>query len=327
LYRLPNGKTVLDQFLAGWPDLSAADKEMLRGWSDPVDRIFEIRGKDSDSLILLNLVDDQEYHTYSNIGPVALRPLPKRGFVYARLIPVGPVPDAWLVSGPMRAYHKSDAAQVAQAALELATRLPELVHRNPEKVEQAGQQMRRDRAAFVELFDSDETVLPPAEAEERINGFYRHRQEAALAARPARHRLPAIPGVDVPAFELPPELAHAETIGVVYDEIDGLNFYNESGMLCDLFADPALASDKRYLDVLRGYLRAPTIGPLPFRRLATAHPQTVDAVFRKILRQPHFTWAEHGEALMRRRRPWYFEHEPRPDRTVIGARLSELISR
>ena len=31
--------------------------------------------------------------------------------------------------------------------------------------------------------------------------------------------------------------------------------------------------------------------------LAAAHPQTVDAVFRKILRQPHFTWADHGEAL------------------------------
>jgi hypothetical protein len=30
LYRFPNGKTVLDQFLAGWPDLSTADREMLR---------------------------------------------------------------------------------------------------------------------------------------------------------------------------------------------------------------------------------------------------------------------------------------------------------
>ena len=327
LYRLPNGKTVLDQFLASWPDLSAADKEMLRGWRDPVDGIFEIRGKDSDSLILLNLVDDLEYRTYSNMGSVAFRPLPKHGFVYARLVPIGLVPDAWLVSGSMRAYRMSDAAQVAQAALELATRLPELVHRNPEKVEQAWQQMRADRAAFVEFFGSDELILPPAEAEERINGFYRHRQEAALAARPAHRRPPNIPGVDVPAFELPPELADAETIGVIYDEMDGLNFYNEYGMLRDLFADPALASDKRYVDVLRGYLRAETIGPLPFRRLAAAHPQTVDAVFRKILRQPHFTWAEHGEALMRRRKPWYFEHEPRPDRAVIGARLSELISR
>jgi hypothetical protein len=71
LYRLPNGKTVLDQFLASWPDLSAADREMLRDWRDPVDGIFEIRGRDSDSLILLNLVDDLAYRAYSNMGPAA----------------------------------------------------------------------------------------------------------------------------------------------------------------------------------------------------------------------------------------------------------------
>ncbi|HEX6523921.1 MAG TPA: hypothetical protein VF070_28555 [Streptosporangiaceae bacterium] len=327
LYRLPNGKSVLDQFLASWPDLSPADREMLRGWRDPVDGIFEIRGRDGDSLILLNLVDDLEYRAYSNMGPVAFRPLPKHGFVYARLVPIGPVPDAWLISGSMRAYRKSDAERIAEVALELATRMPELAHRNPENVEQAWRQMRAERAAFVEFFGRDELVLPPAEAEERINAFYRHRQGAALARRPAGGRPPNIPGVDVPAFELPPELADADTIGVIYDEIDGLNFYNEYGMLRDLFADPALASDKRYADVLRGYLRAETIGPLPFRRLAVSHPHTVDAVFRKILRQPHFTWADHGEALLRRRKSWYFEHEPRPDRAVIGARLSELISR
>lgn len=36
-HRLPNGKTVLDQFLAGRPDLTAADREMLRCWRDPVE--------------------------------------------------------------------------------------------------------------------------------------------------------------------------------------------------------------------------------------------------------------------------------------------------
>jgi hypothetical protein len=324
-HRLPNGKTVLDQFLASWPDLSAADREMLRGWRDPVEGIFEIRRKDRDSLILLNLVDDLEYRAYSNMGPVAFHPLPKHGFVYGRLVPIRPVSDAWLVSGSMRAYRKSDAAQVAQVALELATRLPELVYRNPEKIEQAWKQMRADRAAFVEFFGCDELVLPPAEAEERINAFYRHRQEAALAGRPARRRPPNIPGVDVPAFRLPPELADAGTIGVIYDETDGLNFYNEYGMLRDLFAALVLAADKRYAEVLRGYLRAETIGPLPFRRLAAARPQTVDAVLQKILRQPNFTWAEHGEALLRQRKPWYYEREPRPDIAVLGARLSELM--
>jgi hypothetical protein len=44
--------------------------------------------------------------------------------------------------------------------------------------------------------------------------------------------------VDVPALELPPELADANTIGVIYDDTDGLNFYNEYGRLRELFADP-----------------------------------------------------------------------------------------
>ena len=324
-HRLPNGKTVLDQFLASWPGLTGADREMLRGWHDLVEGIFEIRGRDRDALILLNLLDDLEYRTYSNMGPAAFRPLPKDGFVLARLVPIRPVTGAWLVSGTLSSYRKSGVAQIVQVALELATRQPELVFRNPEKIEQGWKRMKEDRTAFLEFFGEDELVLPPAEAEERLNAYHRQRQTTALAANPERRR--KLPGVDVPAFELPDQLADADTIGIIYDEIDGLNFYNEYGMLHDLFADPALAADKRYSDVLRGYLEAETIGPLPFRRLAAAHPETIDAVFRKILRKPNFTWTDHGEALMRRRKPWYYEREPRPNVSVIGARLSELANR
>jgi len=128
----------------------------------------------------------------------------------------------------------------------------------------------------------------------------------------------------VRAFEFPADLAEADTIGIIYDETDGLNFYPDYGMLRDLFADPALAADKRYADVLRGYLRSETIAPLPLQRLAAAHPDTADALFRKILRRRDFTWAEHGEALMRRRKAWYYRREPRPGVSVIGARLAEL---
>jgi hypothetical protein len=326
-HRMPNGKTVLDRFLASRPGLTPADREMLRGWRDPVEGIYEIRAKDRDAIMLLNLLDDLEYRTYSNMGPAAFRRLPEGGFVHARLVPIRPRPGVWLVSGTLAGYPKSGAAQIAQAALDLATRQPELVYRNPEKLEQGWTQMRKDRAAFMEFFGGDELVLAPAEAGERLNAYYRHRQEAALAAHPGRRRPRHVPGVDIPAFDLPAELADAGTVGIIYDETDGLNFYNEYGMLRDLFADPALAADKRYSQVLRGYLGADSIGPLPFRRLAAAFPQTADAVFRKILRKPDFTWAEHGEALLRRRKPWYYEREPRPGISVIGTRLSELAVR
>ena len=319
-----DGRTVVDRFVASRPDLDAADREMLLGWRDPVEGIFEIRGMDRGAITLLNLIDDLEYRTYSNMGPAVFRPLPRGGFVLARLVPIRPVPGAWLISGTMSSYRKSGAAQIAQAAMELATRRPELVFRNPEKIEQGWKQMREDRTAFVDFFGGDELVLPPAEAGERLNAYYRHRQEAALARQPARRRPKNLPGLDVPAFQLPPGLAEADTIGIIYDETDGLNFYDEYGMLRDLFANPALASDKRYADVLRGYLWSEMIAPLPFRRLAAAHPDTVDAVFRKILRKRDFTWAEHGEALMRRRKAWYYQREPRPGVSVIGDRLAEL---
>ena len=325
-HRLSNGKTVLDQFLASRPDLSATDRDMLHGWHDPVEGLFEIRRKDRTAIVLLNLLDDLEYRTYSNMGPAAFRPLPKGGFLYARLVPISPVPGAWLVSGYMSSFPKSGAAQIAQVAVKLATTRPELVFRNPEKIEQGWKQMRQDRSAFIEFFGGDELVLSPAEAKERLDAYYRHRQQTALAAHPERRKPRHVPDTDLPPFEFPADLADADTIGVIYDEIDGLNFYNDYGMLRELFADPALAADKRYADVLRGYLEADTVGPLPIRRVALAHPDTADTVFRKVLRKSSFTWTDHGEALLRRRKAWYYDHEPRPGFSVIGARLAELIA-
>jgi hypothetical protein len=104
----------------------------------------------------------------------------------------------------------------------VATKQPGLVFRNPEKVEQGWRQMREDRAEFVEFFGGDEVVLPPGQAEERLNAYYRQHQEAALARRPARRRPRNLPGLDVPAFEVPPGLADVDTIGIIFDETDGL---------------------------------------------------------------------------------------------------------
>ncbi|MFD3611293.1 hypothetical protein ACFWXA_25095 [Streptomyces atroolivaceus] len=323
-YRLPDGSTVVDRFVAGRKDLPPSEREMLLGWRDPVEGIFEIQRKDGDAVVLLNLVDDMEYRTYSNVGRTAFRGVSKGGFLHTCLVPVHPAGRAWLVSGTMSYYPRSSATDIAQAALELATGRPELVFRNPRKIEQGWQRMREDRAAFIEFCGGDELVLPPAEAEDLLNAYYRHRQEAAVAAQPGRARRRRLPGPDLTFFELPGELAASDTIGVIYDQVDGLNFYADYGMLRDLFTDPALTGRRRHQDLLRTYLREESITPLPVRRLAAAHPETVDEVFRKLLRKPGFTWSEHGEALLRRRKPWYYESEPRPGVSVIGDRLSVL---
>lgn len=60
-------------------------------------------------------------------------------------------------------------------------------------------------------------------------------------------------------------------------------------------------------------------------RTAIRRMESVDAVFRRLLRKPDFTWSGHGDALLRRRKPWYYENEPRPGVSVIGDRLSKLL--
>jgi hypothetical protein len=132
--------------------------------------------------------------------------------------------------------------------------------------------------------------------------------------------------MEVPNIKLD-DLYGFDTVGIIFDEVDGLNFYPDYGMLRDLFTDPARASHKEYADVLRAYLREDTIAPLPLRRLAATYPENVDAVFRKVLRRRDFAWSEHGDALLRKRKPWYYEREPRPGVSVIGDRLSELAQR
>ncbi|MER7671790.1 hypothetical protein ABTY61_25480 [Kitasatospora sp. NPDC096128] len=325
-HRLPDGSTVVDRFVAGRRDLSEVDRAMLLGWRDPVEGIFEIRRKDGDAVVLLNLIDDLEYRTYSNVGRAAFHGVSKGGFLHTCLVPVHPAAGAWLISGMMSSYPRSSATEIARAALQLATSQPELVFRNPEKIEQGWHSMRQDRAEFIEFCGSDELILPPAEVEDRLNAYYRHRQEVAVAGHPDRARGRRLPGLAFPAFELPRGLAESDTVGVIYDEVDGLNFYPDYGMLRDLFADPALAGRRQHQDVLRAYLREESIAPLPIRRLAAAHPETADTVFRKLLRKPGFTWADHGEELLRRRKPRYYENEPRPGVSVIGERLSELIA-
>ncbi|MFF7155760.1 hypothetical protein [Streptomyces sp. NPDC008139] len=324
-YRLPDGSTVADRFVARRTSLSEADRQMVLAWRDPVEGLFEVGGKDGECLRLLNLLDDLEYRTYTNAGQSAFRSVAKGGFLGARLVALAGVPGAWLVSGVMSAYPRAAAPDIAGAALELATSRPELVFRNPAKIEQGWRSMREDQAAFIEFCGSDELILAPEETEDRINAYYRHRQQVPAGQRPRPTRGKRRPAPDMPLFTLPPELADSDTVGVIYDQVDGLNFYADYGSLRDLFANPDLAGRKHHQDLLRTYLREETITPLPIRRLAAAHPQNVDTVFRRLLRQPGFTWSEHGDALLRRRKPWYYESEPRPGVSVIGDRLNELL--
>ena len=70
---------------------------MLLGWRDVVEGVFEIRERDGEAIIAVNLIDELTYRVYSNAGPVALAPMEPGCFMIARIVPIG---VGWMLGRP-----------------------------------------------------------------------------------------------------------------------------------------------------------------------------------------------------------------------------------
>jgi hypothetical protein len=321
------GLAAAERFTGTQRGLSRADRDLVLDWvGNNVRGVFEVRAvarRDSagEAVIALNLVDDLDYRVYG-LGAAPGNAAPEQGGFFAgTLLPLAEDDSAWLAAGDEIGYPRADARQVARLAIDLATREPSLVFRNQEKAEQGWAYMRRDREEFVAFFGGDELVLPTPEAEGRLNAYYKMRRDSALAAR-GRHR--AVSDTGETTFVMPEGFFEFDTVGVIYDELDGFVVVPEYGMLRDLFADPSLAADPLHANVLRAYLREDTIPPLPLRRMAAEFPDNADAVFRRVLGNRAFTWSRNGIGLLKKRKPGYYDAEPTPGVAVLSDRVMAL---
>ncbi len=326
------GLAAAERFVATQRKLSRADRDLVLDWvGNNVRGVFEVRSiarRDSagEAVIVLNLVDDLDYRVYGlRTAPAEGAPgeetLAPGAFFAGTLLPLAEDDSAWLAAGDEIRYPQADARQVARLAIDLATREPDLVFRNQEKTTQGWAYMRRDREEFVTFFGADELVLPTTEAEGRLNAYYQMRRDSALAAR-GRHR--AVSDTGETTFVMPEGFFEFDTVGIIYDELDGFVVVPEYGMLRAMFADPSLAADPLHANVLRAYLREDMIPPLPLRRMAAAFPGNVDAVFRRVLGNRNFTWSQNGIGLLKKRKPGYYDAEPTPGVAVLSDRVMAL---
>ncbi len=326
--RLSDGRTVVERFVAQRrPPLPEDEKAMVLGWRDVVEGSFEVQRRDGDALVVHNLVDDLVYQMYSNMGRGAFAELQPGMFVIGRIVPVHPALDAWLVSGHLAVYPGSAGPQLAQAVAAAVATVPELLFRNPEKLERAWELQAEDRADFIAYFGCDLVILPPDEAEYGMREYQRRRQEKLLEGLEgkAAERARSLALAPEQLFQLPDDLRSADTVAIVYDETEGLSFYGDYGHLDALFADPFLARDRDHAARLRAYLRDDSVSPSAIRRLVARHPAEVNRVFRAVLGKSQFSWERDGEALLRRRKKEFFEREPRPSVSPVGDRVAELL--
>src|ERR1700733_10714122 len=172
------GLAAIDRFLNANRNIPRADRELPLDWADDAVRgLFEVRRADAAPTVL-NLVDDLEYRVYG----LAQSP-PRNSFIIGMLLPLADDDSAWLASGTESFHPETEGRPLAPLAIGVGSRGTELVFRNPEKVKQGWEHMRRDREEFLAFFGTDELVLPTAAAEGRLNDYYRQRRGAGRAAR------------------------------------------------------------------------------------------------------------------------------------------------
>jgi hypothetical protein len=322
-HRLRNGRTVVEQFVAARPDLPEAERELLLGWRDVVEGIFEVHHRAGDALVVDNLIDDLTYRVRSNMGPAVFRRMPRRSFLITRLVPVC---DEWLISGATSVFPARERAHIYRIAADFALRQPALMFRNPDKLARGWELQRAERDRFVRFFGTDLIVVPGHELDEQMRQYQEFSRKDLFATLPVpdRGRRTDTPA---PGFALDPDLVESDTVGVIYDEVEGLNFYAEFGLVEAVFADPALRRRRLYKQRLLDYLDDDTVSPLPFRRLADRDPDRASVLFQKLLRRAGFDWRTDGETLLRERKAEFFDRPPLPSISPIGERLARYVTR
>ncbi|MFF5181954.1 hypothetical protein ACFY2Q_28390 [Micromonospora sp. NPDC000316] len=309
---------MVEQFVAAHSELSEPERQMLLGWRDVVQGPFEVQGRDGPALVVVNLVDELTYRVRSNMGPSVFRRSPRRSFLLARLVAVG---EEWMISGPMNVWRAQERNVAYQMALEMSLRAPEAVYRNPEKLAQAWALQRQDRDRFVRFFGSDLVVVPGDQVVGRMADYHAFCR-AEVSGTPSS----VLASDEAVVCELPPDVVDAETVAMIYDEVDGLGFYAEFGLVEAAFADPDLLR-RRHREHTLAYLQDDSVGPLVLRRLAARDPERASVVFRRLLKKPRFDWTRDGEELLRAHKPEHFRRAPRPRVSPVSERLAAYARR
>ncbi len=307
---MPDGRTILEQFCASHRELTAREREIVLSWRDVVDSVFEVIDRDEDSLVALNIIDELTYRVMSNFGRSGLESIRTSDFLVARIVPWG---DVWMLTGMSARFPAGDADVVLRAAAERATSHPELLFRNPDKLARAWEFQHQERDHFVAYFGTDDVVVAGAQAHPTWDAYWRWRLD----------RVPAQRRVGAPAsFELPDELVDADTVALVYDELEGLVFLAEYGLVQAAFADSTLAASRPHREAVLGYLNDDSISARTMCRLAERDPDCASALFARLLRKPRFRWDRDGDALLRRRKPDCFRSPTVPKISPLGERLA-----
>ena len=312
------GKTLIERYLLGHKQLAPEDRLLLEGWRDrALYGVFEVASRKGDRLMLVNLVDELGYETYSTMGAAAIRPASPGNYVVTRVVPVG---DAWLLSGIQRLFTKRDRTLVGSLVAGLIENDPTGPFRNAAKRELALEINRTHHGIFLSLFGADAVAGTGRDVAEHYRRFIRECNARILADMPeATDRVGLDAAPDLADGIFPDDLLAADDVVLLNHPVKGVGFYQDHARVEDAHRAPPSRPKAQGVRLVRNYLDDETIPAYVLARLAAAYPDTVDRLYRLVLRRPEFRWESDGDALLRERKPAWYDTADIPDLMLLPA--------
>lgn len=285
------GEGVISQFIDSNEDLGEEDEEVLTGWLDSINSVFEIKSVGKNAITLAELDSGDRF---SVVTLADLKELPfKRGqFMAARLLPFG---EQFIFAGiefilPDR--------ETAMEALQVR-RMVEMLDADDSMEEAQAEQ----REAFIELFGGDEVTVEAKELPDTIERFQRHlffeRKDAETGKSVAemfeeefaqQFTLPELPIISSEVAD--------KNVTLVCDEFDGLLILPDYQKFKRVFESKNPDKDiEGWQDLVWAYVEDPDIPIVAFERIAETHPKQVEKVMRGVLDDKKFS-LEHLYAML-----------------------------
>jgi len=277
--RFKNGETFIDQFVKGHHDLTESELMILEKWKYSFEGIFKIDSIEDNVVRLVNLMDDIEYTAASDLGGKALEDLRADCYIASRLIPLD---DIYLLSGKQYIFPMEAKDSLTKIVFEtLKPAYAQALANSKVKYAEAWKMPHSYRNNFIDCFGSDFIVVPGVELTEimgRFIDFHNNKIMKDITDGEIKQDQSRIPELN-----FPPALTGSKKVGIIFDEIEGLNFYPDFQLFMPPFSiDPGLMEGEDYRQALMGYLESYTISPLPFMKMVAKYPDNASEVFARL---------------------------------------------
>jgi hypothetical protein len=170
---LEDGGTVAQRFVEEHGHKMSEDvRELVLGWRDVLDGLFEVKGKTGDGYAMKCLINEKDYTVYATTPEESFELAPG-DCVHARIVPA----KGFHVFSGMLSRFESDGSQefrvwMYQTAARLQMRVPRLAFKdNEEKLKKSLQISRETHEDFVGFFGSDEVVGTGRDIQEKYRAF------------------------------------------------------------------------------------------------------------------------------------------------------------